>query len=177
MKTIQLPQTETTEQENKHEQRVEGLLLIALGSFFLIAQFLQLGMWTLVLLGAGFTLWGLFSRSAGPLIPGGILNGIALGSFFMNSPFLELSEQASGGMFLLGFALGWLSIELLSTYFTSEPQDWAKIPAGILAAIGVLTLLDANGFKLLTLFGSFWPVLLIVGGVLVLIKTRHASRE
>jgi hypothetical protein len=156
---------------HRNERRTTGVVMIGLGLFFFITQWVNFGVWSLLLLGVSFTVWGIISRSAGPLIPGGILNGIAIGALLSESGLAQLiGGEARGGLFLLGFALGWLSVEVLSRLFTSDIQRWVRLPGGVLAVIGALVLAQEPGLQVLRLIGVFWPVALVVAGVGLLLR-------
>jgi hypothetical protein len=158
----------------RRDERTTAALLIGLGLFFLFAQLVDLGGLMLPILGVTFTAWGVLARSAGPLIPGGILNGIGLGWFLSEGPYALVRGEAQGGMFLLGFAAGWASIALLSRLFTATPQRWPLVPAGILALIGALVLAQEPGLAVLRLAGLAWPALLILGGLALLARRARS---
>ncbi|NJN16590.1 MAG: hypothetical protein HC822_10105 [Oscillochloris sp.] len=75
-------------------------------------------MWTLAILALIFLVTGAMNRSAGLLIPGGILGGIALGAGLIEGPFAGVGDPLSGGIFLLSFAAGWVLITVMSLIFT-----------------------------------------------------------
>jgi hypothetical protein len=94
------------------------------------------------------------------LIPAGIMVTIAVGLLVM----FALGEDNPlnlrvGGVFFLGwgatFGALWLRRAVHDT-------DWAKWPAGILAALGLGIIVFGSGFNML------WPVLVIAAGVVVL---------
>ena len=93
----------------KHQNRFAGAVVLRLGGLFLVA--------------------GIVGWQAGFLIPGGILTGIGLGATFTQNPQLATTETAQGGVFFIGFALGWFLITVLSKSFTSETQWWTLTPA------------------------------------------------
>jgi hypothetical protein len=157
--------------------RTGAILLIALGIFFLLAQLLELGWLMLPAQGAGFLLAGVLRREAGWLIPGGILAGISLGIVLTEGPLpIAVGDQASGGVFMLSFALGWFSIAILSKLFTDETQWWPLIPAGIMTLIGGAVLAGELGERVLDLFGYIWPLGLIAAGLLVIARHRQVTQ-
>jgi hypothetical protein len=153
-----------------------GAMLIGGGLLLLASQIFTLGVTPLLILGVAFTLAGLFTRSAGWFIPGGVLNGIGLGALIVDSGLVG-RDSAEGGAFLLTFALGWLSIYALTRLFTAHPQGWTLIPAAVMALIGGPLLLGEGGEALLeTAFGVLayvWPLALIGAGVVFLLRTRR----
>ncbi|NJN44998.1 MAG: hypothetical protein HC806_09955 [Anaerolineae bacterium] len=152
---------------------ITGLAFIALGLLWLAQEFVEIdGFGAIVLPGLAviFLLWGIVTRSGGLLIPGGILAGIGTGVWLMSTLPLEGSGQA--GVFLLSFAGGWGLITLLSAIFTDETQWWALIPGGIMTLIGGALMAGGVALDILSLAGRFWPVILIVIGISVLLKRR-----
>lgn len=154
---------------------VGGALLIAIGLLVLLAQNVQtetLGLLFLPALGGLFLIAGLVGRQEGFIIPGGILMGIGLGAIFTQNPALAATETAKGGVFFLGFALGWFLIPLLSKLFTRETQWWALIPGGIMFLIGGALLLGGAAMNVLEFVGRWWPLILIAIGLLVIFRRK-----
>jgi hypothetical protein len=168
-------------QESRQSNIGAGLVLVGIGLVVFLANRLELGGFLFPLLGGGFLLWGILDRSAGPLIPGGILNGIGLGIALKSQFGQFMSEDHTGGLFLLGFAAGWFSITLLSIIFTDDPQWWPLIPGGIMAVIGGAVALGGVWLDLLSLImsgvGAVWPLGLIALGVFLLWRQRAAREE
>lgn len=163
------------EQSNSMNTLVGGMVLIGLGSLFLLAQFLEVGLLVLPILAIVFIAAGILARSSGWFIPGGILAGIALGSTV--TQLASLPEDAEGGVFLLCFALGWVSITVLTKLFTQEDQRWALIPALIMALIGGAVLAGEAGRTMLGITFSIanyiWPVILIGIGLYLIVRHRR----
>jgi hypothetical protein len=170
------PEREVTERPERN-RRVGGILLIAAGVFLLATQIFSLsGTWVLIFLGLGFTAAGIATRAPGWFIPGGVLNGIGLGALLTESGVAQ-GDPAEGGLFLLAFALGWVSIYLFTRFFTREALSWALIPAAVMALIGTPLLFGAAGeAALAAVLGGLnyvWPVVLIVIGVALLLRGRR----
>jgi hypothetical protein len=171
------PQTSTDSVEAHAPGRnrlAAGLVLIGLGVFFLVAQFIQaqwMGLLILPLLSAGFLLWGLFTRNSGLLVPGGILGGIGLGTYLTSGPFVETGEQTQGGVFLLAFAAGWALIVVLSLAIR-RAQWWPLIPGGIMAVIGLALLAGGAWVQVLEWLGKLWPLALVAIGLGVLLRRK-----
>lgn len=168
------PTTDHTSNSRRGEL-VVGLVLIAAGLFYLLANFFNLGALVLPVLGAGFLLLGIITRQAGWFIPGGILGGISLGIYLVEGPFQLAGEQNEGALFMLAFALGWFSITLFSRLLTSEPQWWALIPGAIMALIGFAVLGIGTAERLLSLVGTLWPLALVAAGIYVLIEWKRKT--
>lgn len=164
-------------QESRQGNMSAGLILIGIGLMVFLVNRLDLGALLFPLLGGSFLLWGVLSRSAGPLIPGGILSGIGLGIALTSQAGQTMSDDHTGGLFLLGFAAGWFSITLLSTIFTNDRQWWPLIPGGIMAAIGGSILLGGVWLSVLSVAGAVWPLGLIALGIFLLWRQRAARDE
>lgn len=166
--------------EEKGESRgrgnvVGGLILIAAGVLALAAQFVDIGemMGWIVLGGLGliFIIAGIATRQSGFFIPGGILAGLALGTWLMITPDWEWNGVDEGGLFLLAFAAGWALIPVLSILFSRDERHlWALIVAAILALVGASVSFGGVALAALELLGKIWPVFLIAGGLLILLK-------
>ena len=163
---VNTPEQKST---NKHSLAA-GLILVAIGAGLLLFQILDLPMLFPIILGVIFLAAGIITRSAGLIIPGGIISGIGLGTLSTTQAwFFPMDSTQSGGLFLLFFSVGWFSITLLSKLFTAETQTWALIPGAILAVIGGLVLMGERGIKILELVGTYWPLALVIIGVSILI--------
>jgi len=160
-----------------HGRLVGGLVLIGAGLLLLAGQLFTIGVWQLIMLDLLFSGAGIATRTAGWFIPGGVLSGIGLGALLTESR-LATGDPAEGGLFLLAFAAGWLSITLLSQRFTDQPQRWALIPAGVMALIGTPLLMGAAGEATLAAVMGWvaflWPLALITLGLVVLLRRRAA---
>ena len=163
----------TTKKNDGSNRWVSGVVLILLGLVFLAGQLFDLpsfGQLFLPALGLVFLLWGIFTRSGGLLIPGGILAGIGTGSYLMQTLPLEGAQHP--GVFLVSFGAGFGLITLLSLIFTTEKHWWALWPGGTLGLIGAMLLIGGAALDILSLIGTYWPVVFILIGVYILIKRR-----
>lgn len=136
--------------------RIAGAAIIGLGLLILAGQldlFQPNEFFALPALAAVFLAWGLLTRTFGLVIPGGILSGISLGAYLTQGPLVNAGEPASGGAFLMAFALGWVLIAALSPYTARAFQWWPLIPAGITAFIGALLVAGAAGLQVLQILG------------------------
>jgi hypothetical protein len=146
-----------------------GIILITIGVGLLLFRLISMEGYFPLVLGLGFLAAGIFTRKDGLIIPGGIIGGVGLGIVALeNAWFTAQNNPASGGIFLLMFALGWFSITLLTRIFTRETHTWALIPGSIIGTIGALVLAGDSGIRVLETAGNYWPVILIVIGVWVL---------
>ena len=159
----------------KRNALVGGMMLIAIGLLFLLGDFVSgffqffEGPLFLFLPALGLIIWGVLARHAGPIIPGGILSGIALGATLTESN-LALDE---GGLFMFGFAAGWVLIVVLTGLFTDETHWWALIPAAIMGLIGFGVTFGGVALLVLEWLGRLWPLALIAVGVYIILKERQ----
>lgn len=171
----------TTTTPKSRDNIVGGVILIAVGILALVGQFVNLGDWGIYFvagLGGLFLLLGILRRDIGWLIPGGILGGLGTGIVLVAGPWqTALTEDQQGGVFLLAFAAGWLLITALSAVFTRETAWWALIPAGILALIGATVLFGGAFETVLRWLGQGWPVVLILIGLYVMVRSDRFPRS
>ncbi len=158
---------------NRRNELIAGLMLIGLGILILVAQLVNIstiGLLIPILLGAIFMLWGITTRTAGLMIPGGILGGIGLGVLLIAGPFERFAgnDEQSGAIFMLSFALGWLSITVATALFGEETHWWPLIPGAIMGVIGGALIFGGIFVAALELLGTIWPAFLIVIGLVIL---------
>jgi hypothetical protein len=164
-------------------QWVVGGLLIVIGLFFFLNEFFELpGLENLAIyfvlgLGLFFLAWGVITREAGLMIPGGILTGIGLGIVLVAGPFEYEDGDLSGGVFMGAFALGWLLITIFTAVFSDKTQWWPLIPAAIMALISAALLVEGPFMVALDWLGKLWPLALIIGGIAVLLGARKISAK
>jgi hypothetical protein len=123
-------------------------------------------------LGGLFLIAGIIGRQVGFIIPGGVLTGIGLGLIFTQNPQAAGTETAQGGVFFIGFALGWFLITVLSKLFTSETQWWALIPGVIMALLGGALMLGGAALNVLEFVGRWWPLLLVALGLVIIVRRK-----
>jgi hypothetical protein len=161
-------------QNRRYGGIVGGAILIAIGLFALLQQFTQVnwGLYFLPFLALIFLTAGIVERRPGLLIPGGILTGIGAGSILVQSSlFASLGDPARGGLFMLTFAAGWAVITAAS-FLIGKLMLWPLIPGGFMAFFGLALLAGQPGLQFLTVFGYFWPVVLIAFGLYLVLRRR-----
>jgi pimeloyl-ACP methyl ester carboxylesterase len=109
----------------------------------------------------------------GWIVAGSLVLGAAAALVLVAVVFAGAREHIITGSALLGFALGWALLALLSTRWTSQPQRWALVPAAVLGVIGVALLLLAPGASAMTALGWVWPPILLVLAVWMLRQARR----
>lgn len=152
---------------------VFAIILIAVGIGALALQvFPDSG--GIVVLVIGLALLALFgfTRGYGALVPGGIMTGLGVG--IMAQGNLALTDEASGGVVVLGLGLGFVSIWVLSAIARlREHHPWPLIPGLILSTVGAALMIGGAAEELL----RFWPVALIALGAVVLWRAWTEMRQ
>jgi len=149
--------------ERKKSNLTWGVLLIAMGILFLIANFSRVGMetlWPIFPLAVGIGFWiGYFNdrKNFGLLMPGSILVVVSLLFFYCNSSGWWHMEEL-WPVFILAPAAGFIAM-----YFGGPRDQGLLIPAGILTAVGLIFLFVSSGL------GDYWPVFLILAGILLIV--------
>jgi pimeloyl-ACP methyl ester carboxylesterase len=113
-------------------------------------------------------------RRSGLIVAASLLAGLLAAAVLVIGPFGGQREPVITGAFLLGFAVGWTLLALLSTRFTDHPQRWAAIPAAAMGLTGAALVIIAPGAGVLTTLGWIWPPLLLA---LVVWMIIHAHRQ
>jgi hypothetical protein len=155
-----------------------GIFLIIVGILSLLPRYIDMpGQLFLAGLGSLFLIWGLATRNTGLLIPGGVLAGIALGAALVEGPYQAIADPSKGGIFLLGFAAGWVLISVLSIY-TEGIRKWAYwplFPASGLLLVGGALVAGEPGLKALEVAGQGWPIILIAIGAFLILRRKGSS--
>ncbi|HYF63249.1 MAG TPA: hypothetical protein VD886_10580 [Herpetosiphonaceae bacterium] len=158
--------------------RVGGLIFIAIGALLFLGRFVDIGWMILPALAGGFLVAGIATRQAGWFIPAGIIGGISGGIFLIESASLVPDgADAEGGLFMLAFAAGWFSIAALSKLFTDQPQWWALIPGVIMALIGAAVLGVGLAGTAVEALNHAWPLGLVLLGVWVIVGKGRDTQE
>lgn len=158
---------------------VGAAILIGLGLLFLLMNFapsLDLGQLVLIGLGGVFLVAAFLTRSPGLVIPGCILSGIGVGVWLIGSgPAWEGLDN--GAVILICMGVGFAAIMPLTRLVGGQPHWWPLIPGGILGGIGLLMTFGEAGLSLLEQIGRFWPVVLILIGLFILLRGGRPKIE
>lgn len=148
-----------------------ALILIGLGLLLLIGNFVSLGGGAFFLgLGLAFLIARIVTRQCGLAVPAGILLGFGA--------YLALTETRavpqgtdSGGWFFICLGLGFVAVYLIGL---RPGVIWPFFPAGILLGFGVSLLGLIDGWPLAQWAGLalYWPIVLVVVGLWLLIRGR-----
>src|SRR5918911_2202621 len=85
--------------------------------------------------------------------------------------FIPAEESAITGAVLIGFALGWAMLALLSMRFTDQPQRWAVVPAVFMGVGGLL--LIAFGSPAHRVLDWVWPPALLALAIWMFVRVRR----
>lgn len=110
----------------------------------------------------------------GIVVTGSLLGGLASATALVAVFLSNAREHAVTGGVLLGFAVGWTLLVVLSARFTARPQRWAAVPAVAMALTGVALIALAPSDATLSHLGWVWPPALLA---LVIWMTVHARRQ
>lgn len=98
---------------------------------------------------------------------------IPMGVLFTLAAIVALDELfglETGGLLFLGLGLTFVAVAYLPT--PQGRMTWAWIPGGILLVFGALLLAASE-----SLFAYIWPAVLILGGILLILRTFTRARE
>ena len=91
-------------------------------------------------------------------------------------PFFPVKENVLTGVVLLGFALGWGLLAVLSVRCSDQPQRWAAAPAVFMAMAGVACLSRSGAVH--DVLGWVWPPVLLGLVVWMFVQARrHLHRR
>ncbi|WP_205753594.1 alpha/beta hydrolase [Arthrobacter ruber] len=107
----------------------------------------------------------------GRLVAGSLVAGLLAALLLAAAPFIPATESGVTGGLLLGFALGWALLAVLSARFTSRPQGWAVAPALFLGLSGLL--LVVFGAPIREALAWVGPPALLVLGVWMVGRIRR----
>jgi len=113
----------------------------------------------------------------GLIVAGSMFSGLVVALVLVVGPFGGAQEHVIMGTALLGWALGWALLAVLSMRWSDQPQRWAVVPSALMALAGASLLLfrpDANGMNLL---GWIWPLALIALAVWMTVQARRNLRS
>jgi len=145
-----------------------GIVLVALGAFFLLRQSIRLSGPAPILLLIGAILFAISAarRFRGPLLPAGVLLGLGAG-FLLREPLSPwLSE---GGAIVLGLGCGLLAVVAIDAAVGRRrgpgPLVGGLVLVAVAAGSALSRQLDLSFFR--ETLDHAWPWLLIAAGVVI----------
>ena len=91
----------------------------------------------------------------GWVVTGSLTTGLVAALLLVAAPFVPAEEATITGAVLLGFALGWVLLSVLSGRFTDQPQAWAAVPAVFTGLGGLLLLVFGSAVD--PVLSWLWP--------------------
>lgn len=111
----------------------------------------------------------------GAVVTGSLVMGFVLACVLVAFPFAGARENVISGVVLLAFAVGWALLSVLSRW-TDQPQRWATVPAGVMAAVGIGLVAWPNAV-LHDGVGWVWPPVALALVTLMSIRSRAQLRS
>lgn len=149
---------------------VQGLVLIVVGVVLLLAtRAFPIGDQNVLIVGALLLVAYAFTGRYGLLVPAGILTGLGAGIAARDW------VGADRAPVLLGLGVGFLFVYVvdLARSGRQAAEWWPLVPGGILVAVGLLQIVRGSG--ILQAVAAWWPALLILLGVWLLVRRREAA--
>jgi pimeloyl-ACP methyl ester carboxylesterase len=109
------------------------------------------------------------------VVAGSLAAGLAVAVILPFVPMGTPDENFSPAMVLIGFAIGWALLAILSTRLTDQPQRWAVAPAVFMGVAGAIVLLAPD--TLVDALGWVWPPALLVLVVWMLMRAKRDLRS
>ena len=110
----------------------------------------------------------------GLIVAASMAAGVVAAALLVIAPLAPAEEHSLTGMVLLGCALGWALLAVLSVRFTDQPQRWAAAPAVFMAVVGVTSVVGSAAVQ--GALGWTWPPALFVLVVWMLSRARRQLR-
>ena len=107
----------------------------------------------------------------GRVATGSLGAGFAAAVIFPFLPVATVDVNFSTAMVMVGFALGWALLAVLSTRFTDQPQRWAVAPAIFMAVAGAVVLVAPD--SVVDALGWVWPPALLLLVAWVWVRARR----
>jgi pimeloyl-ACP methyl ester carboxylesterase len=108
------------------------------------------------------------------IIAGSLVTGLIAAAVLTLVVFAGAGEHAITGSALLGFAVGWATLAVLSVRMTDQPQRWAFVPATGMAATGLGLLAVAPDDAALTAAGWVWAPALLALAIWMALRIRRS---
>lgn len=158
--------------KRRRAELITAAFLIGIGAFLLLAQLLQANWINLLILptlGLAFVAWGVLTHNPGLEVPGGILLGLGLALVVIGNSLIPEAIAPPQAIMMFGLALGFLLVIAFTPLAGGKLPLWPILPALPLAGLGFLFLAGDRGLAALVMIGQYWPIVLILAGVAVII--------
>jgi pimeloyl-ACP methyl ester carboxylesterase len=113
----------------------------------------------------------------GLVVAGSIFSGLVVALVLVVGPFGGAQEHVIMGTALLGWALGWALLAVLSIRWSDQPQRWAIVPAALMALAGASLLILRPDASAMNLLGWIWPLALIALAVWMTVQAHRSLRS
>jgi pimeloyl-ACP methyl ester carboxylesterase len=107
----------------------------------------------------------------GLIVAASMAAGLTAAALLVAAPIVPAEEHLLTGMVLLGFALGWALLVVLSNRLSDQPQRWAAAPAAFMAVIGLALLSGSAAVQDVLSWG--WPPALLVLAIWMFLRARR----
>ena len=114
-------------------------------------------------------------RNVGWIVAGSLAAGLVVGLLLVLVPFIEAEERDVTGALLLGFAVGWAMLAMLSQRRSDQPQRWAVAPAAFMGVGGLL--LIVFGSTVHGVLDWVWPPVLLALVIWMFLSARRQLRS
>lgn len=153
---------------------IPGSITAALGASFLFSplRWYDFVFYLVTGLGLALLIWGIAGRLFGLIIAGSLLVGIGPGIYFGWGMPDEPNALARTGVMLVGFALGWGFITLITRFTLGKFVWWPFIPGGVLAMVGWGLYIGGNPDNALSFIGNTGSVGLILFGLYLMLLRK-----
>src|SRR4051794_19264636 len=118
---------------------------------------------------AGTAPHGPFARIVAASLAAGLATALTLSLLVLAGH----TEAAITGAMLVGFAVGWALIGVLSRRFTDRPQRWTVVPAVAMGATGLALVVCTPANGALTTLAWVWPAPMLALAVWMSIQIRR----
>jgi len=114
-------------------------------------------------------------RTSAKVVAGSLLAGVASAIALVGGPFADGGEATITGAILLGFAIGWALLAMLSTRLGDGSHRWAAVPAAVLGLSAAGLIILTPDTQALDTLGWTWPPLLLGLVFWMITQTRRQA--
>ncbi|HEX04024.1 MAG TPA: hypothetical protein ENH10_02570 [Bacteroidetes bacterium] len=152
-----------------------GVLLILIGAAFLVGQVTSVDFnWTFILMGLGlaFLLRNVIERKAVTVFPGVLLLLLGI-TFYGNEQHWRIFREVE----FYAVIPGVVGISFLAEWLTRRKESGNLFTAVILLAVSTMFVLSSSHYFDWNIHFEWWPVILLIIGVYLLIKRPKKSGD